>query len=162
MKIDVRHRINRINRILGIAHCTLIICILLLGLYEARSQGIVAESFAQKSILGTQQGYAIKYQNRKSFAVGFFHQSSDNFSFEKNTNRYQFNGIELEIPFLTWKRFQISGSIKGGFINDKFLAMTNEINAKMKLSKNFAIGVASGYRSGYATAAIKVIFAKSK
>jgi hypothetical protein len=148
---------KKLSKTLGVIHWILIIVFYLYATSYSNAQAISAEVYVQHSVIGLQKGLAAKYTTQKGYGLGAFHQSSDNFSFETEGSNYPFSGIEVEVPFTRCGRLQLTGSIKGGFVNGKYLILTPEINTKVYFGRFIALGLGAGYRAGQTALALKLI-----
>lgn len=152
---------KKLDKTLDIIQWVLIIVFYLYFNLQANAQSVAGEAYVQKSIIGIQKGYEFKFVGKKGFGYGVFHQSTDVTSFEAKGNNYPFTGIELEVPIKRCGNLQVSGSLKGGFVNEHFLVVTPEITTKMNFGKFLAVGLGTGYRAGQSSVALKVILKTS-
>ncbi|MFT6881619.1 MAG: hypothetical protein ACJAVY_000408 [Marinoscillum sp.] len=100
--------------------------ILLVGI-KASAQKIDVNFFAEQNIVGLQKGATVSTIIKNKLRFGYFYQSSDKISLEKDIYNYSFHGFHASFPIKSCDGLSLHGGLKAGLVNSTFLVITPQV-----------------------------------
>lgn len=124
----------------------------------AMGQHIEASVYGEKNIVGFQKGAEVGFVTNRNFKSTYFYQATQKVSFGENTRNYPFHGVNLQFPIKQCDGLIFSGSVRTGFVNNKYLIITPQVSTEFRIKGPLSMAVTAGYRAGQAAMGAKVLF----
>lgn len=112
---------------------------------------------AEKTIMGLQVGTEVSYRLKNNFTFGGFYQRNFRGANEINQNVYEYAGGSISVPIARCENIMISGALRGGLSNRRFLIVTPGIDTELKLTKMLSVGAGMSIRATEAAVNAKLI-----
>lgn len=134
----------------------MIICLHIISSW-AIAQRFSAQALVQKTIMGVQTGYGLRWQAHSDWGAGVLLQSVGKPSLEAQNGNYPFYGIEALVPLASCGKMSFLLSPKAGFVNENYFLLIPEVETTILLHKVVSIAFTAGLRARESAIGSKVL-----
>ncbi|MEO9967841.1 MAG: hypothetical protein ABJF11_18760 [Reichenbachiella sp.] len=134
-----------------------LLSILLLITHLSFGQQMRISTTAEKTIMGVQVGTQVSYRLKNNFTFGGFYQRNFRGVNEINNDVYEYAGASISHPIARCENIMISGILRGGLSNRRFVIVTPGIDTELKLTKMLSVSVGMSIRASEAAINAKLI-----
>jgi hypothetical protein len=122
----------------------------------ANGQRIILVSTIEKTVVGNQYGLQLLLQTKSQWNFGGFYQTAWQQTTEGVQTVNPFYGICVNAPLAKSDKINFYFNLRGGVVNQFFLAVAPGLETKLKISKIIGISTLMSIRMSYPSASLKI------
>lgn len=144
------------ERMLRAIIMTLVFLIVYFFTQATMAQQLVISPMTEKSVAGWQVGSVIKFQTKGKWSLGAFYQTSLTANVEDENIKDTFYGAVVYAPLVRTDKLIFYVNLRGGVVNEKFVAITPGIETEINLFKNLSFALGTSIRMQYPSATARI------
>jgi hypothetical protein len=136
----------------------LVFILILLASVEANSQSLVVSAVTELTVAGYEAGGILSFENKRSWRLGAFYQTSLIFANQEQKSGNLFYGIMMSAPLVRSEKVNFSATARPGIVNKQFYVISPGFETDCKVGKDFSVGIGLSIRKTYPSATLKINF----
>lgn len=116
-----------------------------------QAQNLVVQTESEYTVAGMQHGGSLQYETASQWALGFFYQAEFEIADEAQQPGSAFLGARLQAPLAKTQRMSFFAILRGGLINDNFVALVPGLETRVHIGRRFGTAFGMSMRMGYAS-----------
>ncbi|UXP32109.1 hypothetical protein N6H18_17335 [Reichenbachiella agarivorans] len=113
----------------------------------SRAQSLRVSATIEKAVMGVQTGTEVSYRFKNKMGIGGFYQKNLPNLNETSNSEYEFTGIAVSVPITQCNKIMLSGVLRAGVINRRFVIVTPSVETEVKVSKHLSFALGLGIRA---------------
>jgi len=135
---------------------TIILFEMLFFVVQANAQHIMLIPTIEKTVTGNQYGSQLLWETKGQWGFGGFYQTAWQQTTEGVQTVNPFYGITVNAPVMKSDKINFYFNIRGGVVNQHFLAIAPGLETKLKISRILGVSALMSVRMTYPSAALKI------